>query len=82
MSADQVSSTDKEKIYVKLIDEVVAVWRPVSAVRVGHSIYRILPEDFDPDIETWEFLPGEDVTVEIREEPGGKSLIAVAKAAT
>lgn len=80
--ADRVSSIKKETIFVKLTDEIVAVWRPVSAVKLSANVFRILPEDFDPDVETWEFLPGEAVTVEERVEPEGKSLIAVARATT
>ena len=47
---------EKCTVYVALLDEGTAVWRPVSAEPVGATIYRLggaIPED-----ETWQFAPG------------------------
>ncbi len=63
-------------IYVALKDEGVLVWRPVSAVEVGPSRFRIggsIPED-----ELWEFQPGQIVECEThRFESGDSGLIAL-----
>lgn len=45
-------------IYMRLLGEPVDVWRPVDAEHVGDAVYRILPQDYDREIETWEFEPG------------------------
>jgi hypothetical protein len=63
-------------IYVALKDEGTPVWRPVSAVEVAPSRFRIggtIPED-----ELWEFQPGQIVECEThRFESGASGLIAV-----
>lgn len=53
-----------ERIYVALLDEAVDVWRPVDAEPVGGGVYRIVAQDYDRDLETWQFEPGEVVVVE------------------
>ena len=47
-----------ETIYVPLRDEGIDVWRPVLARRVSGDSYLILDQDYDRDVETWEFEPG------------------------
>jgi hypothetical protein len=46
-------------IFVYLRDEGTDVWRPVDAVLVGPSQYRIVGENRAPDDEHWEFSAGE-----------------------
>ncbi|KAA8476152.1 hypothetical protein BDE36_2612 [Arcticibacter tournemirensis] len=49
----------KNVIYVKLLEEGTTVFRPVPAVKVMGNVYRIESEDsYNPENETWEFLPG------------------------
>jgi len=43
-------------VYVALLDEGVAVWRPVAAERVGPDLFRLAGPV--PDGERWEFQPG------------------------
>ncbi len=60
--ADQVAT-----IYMKLLDEGVAVVRPVSAKLVRPGIYMIMDNPRRvPAVEEWEFLPGTCVRVENR----------------
>lgn len=67
-----------ETVYVALLDEGTAVWRPAPARKVGDSAYEILrPADYDPETETWEFAPGSVVQCEPRSTPGGERLTAV-----
>lgn len=56
MSVEIVLNTDI--VYVILLDEGVDVMRPVLAHHVDANIYVLIrPDDYDPDDETWEFLP-------------------------
>lgn len=54
-------------VYVRLIDEGTAAWRPTQAEEVGQGLYRLLPtENYDPEDEVWEFPPGAVVRCEVR----------------
>ena len=63
------SMTDQDTIYVRLLDEELDVWRPVKARRINDA-YQILDYDYDADVETWEFTPGQIVLVEKDSEGG------------
>jgi hypothetical protein len=68
---------ERTTVYVKLLDEGIDVWRPVPAEDFGESRYRLLPTDsYDPDDETWEFLPGTAVVCEPRQLSDGIYLVA------
>jgi len=77
MSAATVSSTDLATVFVRLLGEGTDVWRPVEAVRLGETTYR-LADSAAPEDETWIFQPGDIVVVERRRSDDG--LIAVALA--
>jgi len=64
-----------ERIYVKLRDEGVDVWRPVDAQPEGSDIY-LLPAHA-PDDEAWRFVPGSRVRCEWRELDHARVLVAV-----
>ena len=64
-------------IHVYLPDELVDAWRPVSAALVRGSVYRILEQPYDHEIEKWEFEPGELVQCEVVELSDGPELVAV-----
>jgi hypothetical protein len=67
-----------ETIHVELLEEGVDVWRPVDAEPLDDGRYRLLaPADYDPDVETWAFLPGTTVRGEARRLSGGTVLVAV-----
>lgn len=74
------SMTEREVIYVRLLDEGVSVWRPVDAVKTNGD-FEILARDYDPDVEVWEFVPGQVVEVEYRKIGGELVLAAVGLAA-
>jgi hypothetical protein len=65
-----------ETIYVKLLDEGMDVWRPVQAVRVSGQAYEIIAQHVD-ETETWEFLPGSKVWVELVKGADGSFPAAV-----
>jgi len=77
MSAAMASSTELVTVFVRLLDEVTDVWRPVKAHRLGETTYKIADEPVHKD-ESWSFQPGDVVVVEHR--PDGQSLVAVARA--
>jgi hypothetical protein len=56
-------------VYVPLVGEGTAVWRPVTAVRERPSLFRLggpVPEG-----ESWAFAPGEVVRCAVRVFSGG-----------
>jgi len=73
-----IKMTHIQQIYVKLLDEMVEVWRPVSATRLCGDIYRINHQKI-PDYESWEFQPGDIVETKIRESFGEISIICIKK---
>lgn len=48
--------SDVKKIYVRLLDEAVDVWRPVRAVHQAEDVYRIVSDAVEG--ERWEFPSG------------------------
>jgi hypothetical protein len=70
-------------IYVRLLNEEVDVWRPVTAEALGGERYRIISENTDPEDEKWEFETGNVVhCVEKKLMDGTKSisrLVAISK---
>lgn len=67
-----------QQVYVALLDEGVACWRPVNAVHVGEDQY-VLAGPI-PEGEVWEFRPGETVRCRERTFQGGATgLVAFAR---
>jgi hypothetical protein len=71
-----------EIVYVQLFDDGVPVWRPVPATSVRDAEFILRGEDeYDPEMEQWEFLPGTRVRVEVQDKSHGggsrKCLVAV-----
>lgn len=66
-------------VYVDLADEGTPTMRPTKAEVLGDNRYRLLPiERYDPEVETWEFLPGSVVACErVRTDDGEWVLLAV-----
>lgn len=53
------------EIYIELLDEGTPTWRPTQGVDMGNGVFLVLPtNDYDPDDETWAFLPGSQVFCE------------------
>jgi hypothetical protein len=71
--------TPTASIYVRLLDEAVDVWRPVQAVHLDVGRYRIAEQPYDIEIETWEFVPGDEVECEVLPMAEGPALTAVRK---
>lgn len=77
MSADRNLSTEKVKIFVRLLDEGTEVSRPTEAISLGHGLFKILPTpEYDPEDEIWEFPPGATVRGVTRRNEDGEFLLA------
>jgi hypothetical protein len=72
---------DASKIYVRLLDEGVDVWRPVAAENLRGSVYRIVSQPYDAEVETWQFVPGDEVVCEPTLSDGRRLLVATRRAA-
>lgn len=58
------------EIYVPLCDEGTPTVRGTQAVPLGDNLYKILPTpNYDPEDETWEFLPGSVVRCDMPTDP-------------
>lgn len=63
---DRMSEHETVKVYVPLLDEGTPTLRGTQAVPLGDNLYRILATpDYDPEDETWEFLPGSVVRCDL-----------------
>ena len=62
-------------IFVSVADEGVDVWRPVAAQQ-RDSVYRILEQPYDRELEHWQFEPGDEVKCESRNLDDGPVLVA------
>jgi hypothetical protein len=63
-------------IYVYLLNEGSASWRPVEAEHLGGDQYRITSINADPEDEQWQFSTGEVVRCSERNLSGGSELVA------
>ena len=63
--------TEKETIYVRLLDEGTEVFRPTEAEKLDEFNYRVLaPADYDPADEHWEYPPGSIVKCRLQTRDG------------
>ncbi len=75
MSAATTSNT--RTIYIPLLDEGVAVSRPTQGVPLPDNVFLVLPTvDYDPDNETWAFVPGSKVICVQEGQAGHEILVA------
>ena len=66
----------KEKIFIKLLDEDVNVYKPVDAILIKKNIYEIIGENKEDDCkhgEKWEFNKND--IVECKDIKGDKRAI-------
>jgi hypothetical protein len=68
--------SDPAEIFVKLVDEGVDVWRPVQATHLRGNIYRIIDQQYDCEVEVWQFEPGDVVVCELVDSDDGRILAA------
>ena len=65
-------------IYIPLLNEGTPVSRPTEGKLVSGRIYEVIAtDDYDSDLEEWEFPPGTTVECKIEIEDGKEFLKAV-----
>ena len=69
-------NSKRETIYVPLLDEGIEVWRPVAARKVAADTYLILNQNYDREVETWQFEPGTLVRCRKERRNGRQILVA------
>ena len=68
-------STDTTLLYVPLLNEGTDVLRPTSGVFVSPDVVRVqAPDDYDPEVEEWEFPPVTEVRC-VAEFRGGVQIL-------
>jgi len=66
------------EIHVRLLDEGTECSRPTRGVSIGNGLFKLLPtENYNPDDEHWEFIPGSIVRVKEVRVNDGVYLLAV-----
>ena len=73
---------EDRKIYVRLLDEGLDVWKPIDARMVGENVFQISDQPYDSDLETWEFEPGDFVFCKARRFDEDRVLIAMRRLKT
>ena len=75
MSEGTALSTNEIEIYVPLRNEGTDVLRPTSGILLEPGVARVVAtQDYDPDVEEWEFLPGSTVRY-VKEVRGGREIL-------
>ena len=69
-------SSERETIYVALLDEGIDVWRPVAARKLAADTYCILDQNYDREVEIWQFEPGAVVRCRREQRKGRQILVA------
>jgi hypothetical protein len=78
MSAEMGSSTSRDLVYVRLLNEGTIVYRPVRAKSLGGRAYQLdASAEYDQEDEAWEFAPGSAVVCEPRRLDGDTVLVAI-----
>jgi hypothetical protein len=80
MSAEKISNTKIEVIYIPLLNEGTPVFRPAKGLRLNKNIFKVLTDgEYDPEDEDWEFPPETVVICEKESMNGEELLVAKAK---
>lgn len=70
-------STNVIQLDVPLLNEGTDVLRPAAGVFVGPDVVRVeSPDDYDPEVEEWEFPPGREVRCVAEFRGGGHIRVA------
>ena len=75
---EAITQRNLTTIYMPLVSQGTAVWRPVEAMKVGELGYMVTERV--PADENWAFQPGQILRCEERSLDDGRHLVAVAKA--
>ena len=77
MPVSLVTEPDIREIFIPLLDEGTSVYRPTQGVFLKSGETLVLPTDnYDPNIETWQFVPGSIVRCSHETHEGKTILVA------
>ncbi len=69
------------KVYIDLLEEGTPTLRPAQAIDLGNGTAKLLPtENYNPESEIWQFVPGTIVKFKEVNNGGEKILFAYEKA--
>lgn len=72
----KINMANKITVYLNLLEEGTPTWRPTEAVDLGNGLYKLLPTDnYDPEDEIWEFLPGSIVKIKSAKTDEGEEVL-------
>ena len=72
------SSSNKARVYVRLLNEGTEVFRPTFAAELGEGLFKLIATpDYDPENEEWEILPNATVRIKTHHGPSGAFPLAV-----
>jgi|GEM_PF-660170 len=80
MSAEKISNTKIEVIYIPLLNEGTPAFRPAKGLKLNKNVFKVLTDgEYDPEDEDWEFPPETVVICEKESMNGEELLVAKAK---
>lgn len=78
-----MNTCDKQStvtIYIPLLDEGTPTIRATQAIDLGSGLYKVLPTPwYDPEDETWAYLPGSVVRCEMKRDYEGENILQAAQ---
>ncbi|HAX91567.1 MAG TPA: hypothetical protein DCY07_05075 [Rhodospirillaceae bacterium] len=75
-----MTSQETVEIHIRLLNEGTETARATEAVQIAEGLFKVLPTpNYDPEDETWEFLPGSVVECKMSNQYARPCLLAVKK---
>ena len=72
-----MENQETAKVFVELLEEGTPTLRGTQAIPLGNDLYKLLPTDrYNPESETWQFLPGSIVRAKEKINFGKNILLA------
>ena len=75
-------SGEQRTIYVALLDEGIDVWRPGEARKIAANTYLILDQNYDREVEAWQFEPARPSSAAARKRRNGREILVATEIAT
>lgn len=69
-----------QTIFIELLDEGVAVWRPVQAIHLEKNAYKVIDQAYDRKTESWQCGSGDRVICDLVDSSDHQILAAIALA--
>ena len=77
IQGSKMENQETAKVFVELLEEGTPTLRGTQAIPLGNDLYKLLPTDrYNPESETWQFLPGSIVRAKEKINFGKNILLA------